>query len=188
VSDEDLARAQQWDALWEQLAERVRRLACRLARGDPTTADDLFQEAWLVFQRVIGRWNAGRGTPVWGWLAVVLRHRFLDLLNRRAREQPVEDCEALSEAMERETSRREESVRDAASREEKRQRVAATIATLRSQTSDPKRLRKINVFELYWLHNWTMEELAKKEGVAISTIWHWLEAIKRDFGDGYRRL
>ena len=63
----------------------VYRSASRLVGGDRQRCDDLVQEAFLDLIREV---RAGRITSVdIGWMIVAVRHRFIDSLRRREREE-----------------------------------------------------------------------------------------------------
>src|SRR3954454_17637432 len=58
--------------------------------GDPGTAEDVVQEAFLGAWRNAGRYEAGRGS-VRTWLLAIVHHRAIDVLRRRRAAVPLPD-------------------------------------------------------------------------------------------------
>jgi RNA polymerase sigma-70 factor (ECF subfamily) len=77
----DLATMPSWDELVRQHADRVYRLAYRLA-GNPQDAEDLTQETFIRVFRSVQNYQPGTFE---GWLHRITTNLFLDMVRRRAR-------------------------------------------------------------------------------------------------------
>ena len=66
-------------ASWSQASRGLERLATAIV-GDPSTAQDIVQGAWLE------AWKRPQGIPGLGWMRALVRNRSLDVLRRRARD------------------------------------------------------------------------------------------------------
>ncbi len=74
-----------FSALYARHGQVAYRLAYRLL-GDPTSAEDVVQDAFLAVWRHAERYGPTRGS-VRGWLLAIVRHRAIDQRRRRALRQ-----------------------------------------------------------------------------------------------------
>lgn len=127
----------------------VRRLARSLMR-DPAAADDLAQDAWITALRQDERPVAS----LRAWLAGVMRNRARDLSREAARRARREEASARSEI--------DDGERAALDRIDTQKRVLDALVEL------PEAQR--TAILLHHLDGLTCEEIAKKRGVAASTV------------------
>jgi RNA polymerase sigma factor (sigma-70 family) len=153
-------------ALWQQLEPQLRALVrgfVRYVRGACLDEDDLMQEAYLKFHRVLSRYDPERGVRLRSWLKTVLTHLFIQFGRRRV--------ELARVAL--------ENVAVAAASADLGEELAwveRVLATL--LPDDPQRVRKLAVFKQHVFEERTFESLARQEHVAISTVYRWVQSIK----------
>lgn len=148
--------------LWEDLTPRVRVLARKFApytrRKAGLSEDDLAQEAYFKFVKVIRLWDPARGVSVPGWVLFSLGRHFIQL-GRAGRLVSTEDIERLVPTARRRTMPC---------------RLEFEDLIERLLPNDRRRARKRRLFRRYWFEGWNMSELARQEKVAVSTIHKWL--------------
>jgi RNA polymerase sigma factor (sigma-70 family) len=172
------------EQLWGQLSQRVRALVERNTRGDPSRADDLFQVSWLCFRQRWPRWDPSQGVSFWNWFQVVLVRAHADWWRQQGREQTTEDLEGVTVARSGQQAAQAEEER---TREELRQQHREVIAHLLADSDEQQRRHLRVLLRRYW-EDFTLEQLAEEEGVAISTIHNWLRAALGRYEAAYRQL
>ncbi len=75
--------------LYDQFAQIVYSVALRVL-GDTAAAEDVMQEVFMQLWRNPRAFNGSRGS-LGAWLAVITRHRAIDLLRRRKTETDIEE-------------------------------------------------------------------------------------------------
>ena len=136
--------------LYHQYAQIVYSVALRVL-GDTAAAEDVMQEVFMQLWRNPQAFNGSRGS-LGAWLAVITRHRSIDLLRRRKTETDIDDVVVTVDAcIDEETDKH------------------ACLAKIRDVLSGlPEEQR--TAMEMSFFEGMTHAEIAKKTGHPLGTI------------------
>ena len=140
-------------ALYDRYGRVSYTLAYRIL-GEPETAEDVVQDAFLAAWRGAGTFRRERGN-VRSWLLSIVHHRAVDVLRRRTAFRPAPLEAAADAASDADTA-------DEAARNVERGSVRAALGTL------PEAQRR--TIELAYFGGYTQSELAELMGVPLGTV------------------
>jgi len=136
--------------LYDRYSGIVYSVALRVL-NESSAAEDVLQEVFLQLWRNPGAFDANRGS-LGAWLAVIARHRSIDLLRKRRPESGVEDVMiAIDTEME-----------DEAARKQLAERARAVMQTMPAEQR--------SALELAFFQGLTHSEIAAKTGEPLGTI------------------
>ena len=136
--------------LYDRYSGIVYSVALRVL-NESSAAEDVLQEVSLQLWRNPGAFDANRGS-LGAWLAVIARHRSIDLLRKRRPESGVEDVMiAIDTEME-----------DEAARKQLAERARAVMQTMPAEQR--------SALELAFFQGLTHSEIAAKTGEPLGTI------------------
>lgn len=153
--------------LWQRLEPGIKLMAHGFrhwVRRSGLEVDDLLQLAYLKLDHVLDRYQPAKGVPLHAWLEVVFRNFFTQLGRRRRREQQWSDLDTIEG--------RSGSIPN-------RQWSTSIIDELSEALLplDRRRRLKIDLFKRH-LEGFTMVELAGSQGVSVTTVFRWIEAVR----------
>lgn len=140
-------------ALYDRYGRTAYTLAYRIL-GEPETAEDVVQDAFLAAWRGAGTYRRERGN-VRGWLLSIVHHRAVDLLRRKTafRAAPLEAAD--------------DRAADVDTAEEATRNVEARTVRQALDALPPVQRRTI---ELAYFGGYTQSELAELMGVPLGTV------------------
>jgi RNA polymerase sigma factor (sigma-70 family) len=163
-----------WLAVMEPTAVAVARRFARLGRRAGLELTDLLQEAYLKSRAAIAHFVPGRGTSFHAWLWTVLGRLFIDMLRMHRPAAPLPGDDFLE-------APGEDPAEDPQGLRAQVQRLVA-----RALPDDPRRRHKVIAFLLYYHQDWTMQQLARRLGVSVSTVFRWLGEVREVVAGGLR--